>query len=79
MGNVKIIVETVDAADDEETVVVENAPEVTVDAIDTSEMALNNQSHLVEQILEKIKEGDGSKKNVDINWESNGKFSHALW
>lgn len=74
MGNVKVIVETVDNADDEETVFVENAPEVIVDAIDTTEMALNNKSHLVEQILEKIKEGDGHKKNIDIDWESNCKF-----
>lgn len=78
MGNVKVIIENIDPGDDEETVVVENAPEISEEPVDTTELSLKNKGHLVEQILEKIKESDDPKKNVDIDWESNGKYYHLV-
>lgn len=73
MGNINVIVESVDNADDEETVIIENNADEIEDttAID---LQLKNKGHLVEQILEQIKEGDKMTHGVEVDWETSGKL-----
>ncbi|XP_076269061.1 uncharacterized protein LOC143201715 isoform X1 [Rhynchophorus ferrugineus] len=73
MGNIKVIVEN--AVDEEETVVIQNAPDEDDENELTPADLLNNSSEnkgqLVEQILEQIQE-EGSKRRVEIDWEQDG-------
>ncbi|VEN42683.1 unnamed protein product [Callosobruchus maculatus] len=73
MGSVKVIVENVDAQDDDDTVVVENVDVKDEEEPSNVEIPLDNKGHLVEQILEQIQEGEGKKK-IEIDWEYD---SHA--
>nr|CAH7725897.1 unnamed protein product [Callosobruchus chinensis] len=87
MGSVKVIVENVDAQDDDDTVVVENVDVkeetsshytnghilMLQEEPSNVEIPLDNKGHLVEQILEQIQEGEGKKK-IEIDWEYD---SHA--
>ncbi|KAJ8934472.1 hypothetical protein NQ314_013347 [Rhamnusium bicolor] len=73
MGGINVIVENVDNADDEETVVIQTTSEVTEDNLSPVDVPQDNKGHLVEQILEQIQEeGENVKKKVDIDWESDG-------
>lgn len=72
MGNINVIVESVDNIDDEETVIIENNPEVIEDSTAT-DISLKNKGHLVEQILEQIKDGE-TISHVEVDWNKNGKF-----
>lgn len=73
MGNINVIVESVDNIDDEETVIIENNPEVIEDSTAT-DISLKNKGHLVEQILEQIKDGETISQDVEVDWNKNGKF-----
>lgn len=85
MGKINVIVENFGdkqgQEDDEETVVIQDMPDVLPTGDDISPM-LNlpvDKGHLVEQILEQINEDDvheHTKKTVDINWEGEGKVKH---
>ncbi|XP_050297469.1 TRAF3-interacting protein 1 [Anthonomus grandis grandis] len=78
MGNINVIVEQFDnVADEEDTVVIQNAPEGNdlgeSDGLLESITKSENKGQLVEQILEKIQENeDGVKKKVEIDWEQDG-------
>ncbi|CAH1164116.1 unnamed protein product [Phaedon cochleariae] len=70
MGNINVIVENVDAADDEETVVIETVGEAPDEKLGPLEVSAENKGQLVEQILEQIaEEGDGKRK-TEIDWET---------
>lgn len=73
MGNINVIVENIDNVDEEETVIIESNPEVIEDAVDV-DISLKNKGHLVEQILEQIKEGEKNNQSVEVDWETNGKY-----
>ncbi|KAG5881750.1 hypothetical protein JTB14_029078 [Gonioctena quinquepunctata] len=70
MGNINVIVENIDLADDEETVVIEAASELPKEMSTSPEVVGDNKGQLVEQILEQIKEEEGIKKKTDIDWEA---------
>lgn len=73
MGNINVIVENVDNADEEETVIIETNSEVLDDTLDV-DVTLKNKGHLVEQILEQIKEGEKINQSLEVDWETNGKL-----
>lgn len=77
MGNINVIVENVVTADDEEAIIFENNPEITEDTKDI-EIPLKNKGHLVEQILEQIKDGEKTTHNVEVDWETNGIYLYYL-
>ncbi|KAL3287893.1 hypothetical protein HHI36_002349, partial [Cryptolaemus montrouzieri] len=68
MGKINVIVENFDNdGEEEETVIIHNAPEEIEPIID---LPAKNQSHLVEQILDQIKESDDiPKTKVELDWE----------
>lgn len=74
MGNIKVIVENVDNVDDEETVVIENYHPEVVEEATAIDIPLKNKGHLVEQILEQIKEGERNNQSVEVEWDTNGKY-----
>lgn len=77
MGNIKVIVESIDNVDDEETVVIENNAEV-IDDVAPLDIPLKNKGHLVEQILEQIKEGEKINRSVEVEWDANGKSKFSI-
>ncbi|KAJ8924427.1 hypothetical protein NQ315_007223 [Exocentrus adspersus] len=77
MGNINVIVESVDnIMDDEETVVIQTTAEVAEENFNSVAVPDDNKGQLVEQILEQIQEaGEGVRRNVDIDWEQEGLHS----
>ncbi|XP_044745472.1 TRAF3-interacting protein 1 [Coccinella septempunctata] len=71
MGKINVIVENLDNdGEDEDTVVIHNAAEEQATAEPIADLPAKNQSHLVEQILDQIKENeDLPKSKADIDWE----------
>ncbi|KAK9871865.1 hypothetical protein WA026_015111 [Henosepilachna vigintioctopunctata] len=71
MGKINVIVENFDKdVDDEETVVIHNAPEETMNMEQTMDLNAKNQSHLVEQILNQIENSEEvAKQNSELHWD----------
>ncbi|XP_045471515.1 TRAF3-interacting protein 1 [Harmonia axyridis] len=73
MGKINVIVENFDhdAADDEETVVIHNAPEDATPVEPVVDLPAKNQSHLVGQILDQIRDPEelSKKGKAEVDWE----------
>lgn len=81
MGKINVIIENYSDkdADDEETVVIQNASEIELENHILDLPA--DKGHLVEQILEQIHEDDvleHSKPKIDIDWEQEGCFFFTI-
>lgn len=76
LGKINVIVENYSAPDDEEeTVVIQSAPEVEPEPQTPALDIPADRGHLVEQILEQLHEDDvqdQQKAKVDIQWETEG-------
>lgn len=76
MGKINVIVENFDHdAEEEETVVIHNAPEDSALVEVIPDLPAKNKSHLVEQILDQIKDTDDLPKGkIENDWEQESEF-----